>query len=398
VGFLQDTIRAGETVMREKHTLFSAAVILLVLGSPVFAYQQVIGLGALSGYQYSRAQSINDNGQIVGYAYNGVADFSNNRRACLFDSSGGGANTNLGTLGGSPSCAYSISSNSKIVGQAQKATSSLIFYACLFDSTGGGNNKDLGFSDSASTTASCINNNGYVVGQSGNNSRAVLYINPQGGWPTIYDLGTLGGSKSYAYSINNSYQVVGWADCVSNYPNPSHYHACLFDVPHGTNNIDLGTFGGDYSIAYSINDSGLIVGQADYATVYTHIFRSYYHACIFDASGGGDNLDLGTLGGAMSSALFANNENQIVGYASDSSGQQKACLFDSTGQGNNINLNDLIDPSSGWILKEASCINNNGWIVGYGTYNGIDQAFLLTPEPATLLLFGLGVSLLRRKK
>ena len=127
-------------------------------------------------------------------------------------------------------------------------------------------------------------------------------------------------------------------------------------------------------------------------------FRSYYHACIFDASGDGDNIDLGTLGGLTSAALFANNENQIVGYASDSSGQRRACLFDSTGQGNNINLNTLIDPSSGWILKEASCINNNGWIVGYGTYNGIDQAFLLTPEPATLLLFGLGGFVLRKRK
>jgi hypothetical protein len=87
-----------------------------------------------------------------------------------------------------------------------------------------------------------------------------------------------------------------------------------------------------------------------------------------------------------------------VGYASDSSGQRKACLFDSTGQGNNINLNDLIDPSSGWILESANCINNNGWIVGYGTYNGLDQAFLLTPEPTSAILLVIGATLLRRKK
>ncbi len=216
---------------------------------------------------------------------------------------------------------------------------------------------------------------------------------------TIYDLGnTWAAARVMLIRSIITGQIVGWADCVSNNSNPSHSHACLFDVPHGTNNIDLGTLGGDYSIAYSINDSGLIVGQADYSTVYTPLFHSYYHACIFDASGDGDNIDLGTLGGLTSAALFANNENQIVGYASDSSGQQKACLFDSTGQGNNINLNTLIDPSSGWILKEANCINNNGWIVGYGTYNGIDQAFLLTPEPTTLLLFGLGGFVLRKRK
>ncbi|MGA2678585.1 MAG: DUF3466 family protein [Sedimentisphaerales bacterium] len=375
--------------MRGKNTLFPAAIILLVLGSPVFAYQQVIDLGALGGYQYSKATSINDNGQIVGYAYNSV-DLPSNRRACFFDSSGGGANTNLGTLGGSQSCAYSINNNGNIVGNAIDSLG-WTYYACSFDSTGGGNNKNLGYN-----IASCINNKGYVVGQSG--SHAIVSTKPEQTWPMGYDLGTLGGSASYAYSINNSYQVVGWADCVSNYPNPSHYHACLFDVPHGTNNIDLGTFGGDYSIAYSINDSGLIVGQADYSTVYTPILQSYYHACIFDASGGGANIDLGTLGGLKSAALFVNNENQVVGYASDSSGQRKACLFDSTGQGNNINLNDLIDPSSGWILESANCINNNGWIVGYGTYNGLDQAFLLTPEPTSAILLVIGATLLRRKK
>ena len=31
-------------------------------------------------------------------------------------------------------------------------------------------------------------------------------------------------------------------------------------------------------------------------------------------------------------------------------------------------LNTLIDPSSGWMLEEATGINDNGWIVGYG-YN-----------------------------
>ena len=87
--------------MREKNTLFPAAVILLVLGSSVFAYQQVIDLGISVGYQCSRAQSINDNGQIVGYACNENSyGLVTSQRTCLFDSSGGGDNTNLGTLGG----------------------------------------------------------------------------------------------------------------------------------------------------------------------------------------------------------------------------------------------------------------------------------------------------------
>jgi probable HAF family extracellular repeat protein len=388
--------------MRGKTTLFSAAVILLFLSSPVFAYRQVIDLGTLGGtYQYSKATSINDNGQVVGYAYTDTQDISGIRRACLFDSTGGGANTYLGTLGGTQSCAYSINNNGKIVGNATPvgdgSTPMSSTSACLFDSTNSGNNKNLGSLSAFSSTGSayCINNNGYIVGQASKSvisggvilsSLTACYFDQTTPWSN-FDLGA-----KLAYSINNNNQIVGYAN------SSGRSRACLFDPPNGTNNIDLGTFGGDYSIAYSTNDSGLIVGQADYSTVYTPIFRSYYHACIFDASGNGDNTDLGTLGGAMSAALFANNENQIVGYASDGSGQRKACLFDSTGQGNNTNLNDLIDPSSGWILKEASCINNNGWIVGYGTHNGIDHAFLLTPEPTTVLLFGLGGFVLRKRK
>ena len=388
--------------MRRKNTLFPAAVTLLVLGSPVFAYQQVIDLSALSGYQCSRAQSINDNGQIVGYACNENSyGLITNQIACLFDSSGGGANTNLGTFGGSQSCAYSINNNGKIIGNAIDSDGST--YACLFDSTGGGNNKNLGTLGALTApggnygTAYCISGNDYIVGQASKSviSGGVILTHSTAcvfdqtiPWSN-HDLGTLGGGTSSAYSINNNNQIVG----SSSMPYSTSLHACLFDRTGGGDNIDLGTLGGKNSIAYSINDSGLIVGLASYSTD-----SPYYHACLFDPSGDGDNIDLGTLGGLNSAALFANNENQIVGYASDSSGQRKACLFDSTGQGNNINLNTLIDPSSGWILKEADCINNNGWIVGYGTYNGIDQAFLLTPEPTTLLLFGLGGFVLRKRK
>jgi probable HAF family extracellular repeat protein len=383
--------------MRGKNTLFSAAVILLVLGSPVFAYREVIDLGTLGGTS-SWADSINDNGQIVGYATNS----SGYKRACLFDSTGGGANKNLGTLGGSQSCAYSINNNGQIVGQAADSSNPTPMsspYACLFDSTGSGNNKNLGTLSAFSSAGSayCINNNGYIVGQASKSvvsggvimTHSTACVFDQTTPWNNFDLGSLGGGTSLAYSINNNNQVVGYA-----YNSASRSRACLFDPPHGTNNIDLGTLGGKDSIAYSINDSGLIVGQAGYTTAPPY----YYHACFFDATGGGDNIDLGTFGGLSSVAYFVNSANQIVGYATDSSGQPKACLFDRTGQGNNIDLNTLIDPSSGWILKEASCINNNGWIVGYGTYNGIDQAFLLTPEPTTLLLFGLGGFVLRKRK
>ena len=42
-------------------------------------------------------------------------------------------------------------------------------------------------------------------------------------------------------------------------------------------------------------------------------------------------------------------------------------------------LNNLIDPKAGWRLVRAEDINENGWIVGTGWFNGNRRAFLLTP-------------------
>jgi probable HAF family extracellular repeat protein len=61
-------------------------------------------------------------------------------------------------------------------------------------------------------------------------------------------------------------------------------------------------------------------------------------------------------------------------------------------------LNNLLDASgNGWALKQADGINDRGQIVGYGVHNGVTHGFLLTPtpEPSTLVLFGIStVSLL----
>ena len=52
-------------------------------------------------------------------------------------------------------------------------------------------------------------------------------------------------------------------------------------------------------------------------------------------------IDLGTLGGTESHALYNNNSGQTVGLAEIGSGYRGACLFDSTGGGNNIDLGTL---------------------------------------------------------
>jgi probable HAF family extracellular repeat protein len=332
----------------------------------------------------------------------------------------------LGTLGGIRSVAYSINDNGQIVGQASDASGNS--YASLFDATGNGSNINLGTLGGTSSIAYSINSSGQIVGQASNilgNSHATLFSLTGNS-----DLGTLGGNNSVARSINSSGQIVGAADNTSSYS-----HAALFG---STGNVDLGTVeGGSYaSIAYSVNDSTQIVG-------YSSDFQMSGYATLFDNTGSGKNIKLNIEQGAQ--AITNSNNNQIAGWDSYHT-DPFPCIFDSTGSGQNwewgppysyvssINDNGLMvggfeysnyrgviyhaaffdplhgnnftdlnsflgDDGSGWILNYAYDINNKGWIVGSGTYNGDERAFLLIiPEPATIILFGLGAALLLRRK
>lgn len=188
----------------------------------------------------------------------------------------------------------------------------------------------------------------------------------------VIDLGI-----GFPESINNNGQVVGYT-----YDETYTYcRAILFDSTGKGNNVYLGTLGGDHSFAWSINDNGQICGQA-----YTS--SGYGHATLFDSSGGGANIDLGTLGGDESCAYSINNSGQIVGNAHASFYFFYATLFDSTGKQNNLQIGTDVDGSS------AVSINNNGQIVGRdGNASASSRPFASIFDPSggkdTLFLKGL---------
>lgn len=88
----------------------------------------------------------------------------------------------------------------------------------------------------------------------------------------------------------------------------------------------------------------------------------------------GQAQDLGELG--IAGAL--NNAGDVVGYTRLDNGRgYRAFLWRA---GKQYMLTDLISPSDGWILTEATAINNHGQIIGIGRHHGLSHAFLLTPR------------------
>jgi probable HAF family extracellular repeat protein len=140
---------------------------------------------------------------------------------------------------------------------------------------------------------------------------------------------------------------------------------------------DLGGLqGADYSAAYSINDTGDVVGgsRTDQSSgAPTHAFL--YHQGVM--------TDLGTLAGdSSSSANSINDGGQIVGV-SQSDTATRAFLYEN---GRMYDLNTRIEPSSplaGVVsLQQAVSISANGWIAVNGTDSrdpGWTRAFLLIP-------------------
>jgi probable HAF family extracellular repeat protein len=169
----------------------------------------------------------------------------------------------------------------------------------------------------------------------------------------VTDLGTLGGNESVAAAINEFGQVAGWARRTDGAP-----HAFFFDgAMH-----DLGTIGGPTSAGWSVNRYGTVVGES--TTVLSNTKAVIYS--------GGVRRSLGTFGGSSAAAYGVNDAGDVVGTANTTNNVAKrAFLY------RNATMKSL--GTLGGANSVATVINYAGEIAGFSTLTAnsdLTHAFL----------------------
>jgi probable HAF family extracellular repeat protein len=360
---------AKRTNMTTARKLVISLLLLVIFATVASAQRYVVtDLGVLHGDTSSVGNWINSAGQVAG-----CADTSTGTTApCTSDLSGQRAFLwtkekgfhNLGTLpGGDVSEAIGINDSGEVVGYSftNQGTSHAFRWTRKYRM------EDLGTLPGGTTSqAVAINSVGVIVGSSdfpgsSGNTHAVFW-NEDG---AIQDLGVLSGATGAgALGNNDRNQVVG----ASNFGSAA-FHAFLWTKARGMQ--DLGTFpGGTGSYGGYINNLGQTIGGSDSAK-----HPGIFHCALWDK-----HLkihDLGTLSGNSCGLSEIDDQGDAVGGIVTSGALSAVFWSKKTGL---LDLNKLIGKNSGWALLSASSINLSGQIVGWGTLDGENHGFLLTPK------------------
>jgi probable HAF family extracellular repeat protein len=333
------------------------------------------------GFSGTRANAINSSGQV---AMTGFLPAGGPSRALVVGTGGGDPSTEIGI--GTP---YAINNSGQVAGCCAP-------FPFLYSPSG--SLQSLGTLGGPGGVAYGLNDQGAVVGGSNllNSPTYSPFL-----WTASGGMQEIGNREGVAYGINSVGEIVGWTcsngDCST---------TSAFFLRPGSGIAYLGTFGGLYSTAYALNDAGLVVGSAHTGAVDQNgrVYRAFA-ANLAQNSLDSSKVDLGTLGGSSSVAYAVNESGAIVGEAQTGASYpggggpiSHAFLFYG---GQMQDLNDLVP--TGFIsqygpLIDARGINANGQIVA----NTNSLSFLLTPigtgtsdvpEPASFVLVAAGLAL-----
>lgn len=327
----------------------------------------IVNLGAfdISGQTFQpQAQGLNNQGEVVGtlmasYLLGGAFSFVNDAETSLNP-----AQTMIGDyVVNDSSYASAVNDLGEVVGvtyltnpdlSSQPTATVWRGLTPTYLPTLGGTNDE----------ANAINASGEIVGRSG--QHAVLWENG-----VLVDLSTNAASDvwSDAYGVNSSGMVAGYTGATS----PSEPNSLTTEAAIWRNGV-LTTLGTNTGQASAINAQGMVAGY-DYV--------GYYGKAAFVWQSGTltDLAPLVTGGAAQANSL--NDAGWVVGEVST----QAVQLYVYSGQptyhaalwenGTLVDLNSLLPANSGWVLSDATGINDRDQIVGVGTFDGVAASFLL---------------------
>jgi probable HAF family extracellular repeat protein len=293
----------------------------------------------------------------------------------------------LGTLGGNSSEAYDMNGSGQIAGVSSVATScngSLCSYADRPFSWQNGvmTNLDPGAGPDDYSGAFGINGFGSVAGFI-HRANAPAPTAPE--VPTIWSGGGAQGLPTFcvifsggtctqngggrALAIADSGDAVGYSGATTGQL-PVIWSAGAI--------TSLGSLGGNWGEATDISNNGVVVGGSRIGP-----YPGPVHAFVW---ANGTMSDLGTLlGDTGSEAYSINDGGEIVGVSNTTDQFESPGVRAATGRaflyvgGTMYDLNSLIPANSGWSLANAAAIDNDGAVVGFGFYNGVQHGYLLRP-------------------
>ncbi len=301
----------------------------------------VTDLGTLGG-EFSAAWSLNAHGVAAGQA---TLPPLEDLRAVTWN----GTTNDLGTAGQRQSVAFAINDTGTVAGVSFE----------LGEIGGTAVRWDAGVATVLGAfTPRDLNNAGVIAGVQTTTVNGISVRTAVRHDGTLTGLGTLGGDYSAAHAINDAGWIVGTSNDAGGWSRAFLWSGTM---------LDLGTLGGNWSQALALNDNGWIVGVSETT-------GGSPHACVFEVSSEGivrNRIDLGELGTTGSHAFGVNNNDQVVGTS-----EWRAFIWEA-GQMHDLNTRSR---DATWELTHAMAINDAGQIVGRGRHGGLWRAFLLTPD------------------